>query len=149
MTEASAILALAHRDFIKLLRDRQRMVADFAFPLIFIGILGTSLQAGFGGQAGGINLLDYVFSPEMESMGRSDPKHPAFGLIAWGAISPAWMIANYGDDDARVILSTILASAAQHLQQLIGLYRRAALDDARYRARTPCLTPHPPRNFAE
>ena len=40
MTEASAILALAHRDFIKLLRDRQRMVADFAFPLIFIGILG-------------------------------------------------------------------------------------------------------------
>ncbi len=58
------------------------------------------------------NLLDYVFGPEMESMGRSDPKHPAFGLIAWGAISPAWMIGNYGDDDARVILSTIFASAA-------------------------------------
>src|SRR2546423_319224 len=33
------------------------MVADFAFPLIFIGILGTSLQAGFGSQAGGLNLL--------------------------------------------------------------------------------------------
>jgi ABC-2 type transport system permease protein len=62
VSEASAILALAHRDFIKLLRDRQRMVADFAFPLIFIGILGTSLQAGFGNQAGGINLLDYVFT---------------------------------------------------------------------------------------
>ena len=62
MTEASAILALAHRDFIKLLRDRQRIVADFAFPLIFIGILGTSLQAGFSGQAGGLNLLDYVFT---------------------------------------------------------------------------------------
>jgi hypothetical protein len=58
------------------------------------------------------NLLDYVFGPEMESLGRSDPKHPAFGLVAWGAISPAWMIANYGDDDARVMLSTILASAA-------------------------------------
>jgi hypothetical protein len=58
------------------------------------------------------NLLDYVFGPEMESMGRSDPAHPAFGLIAWGAMSPAWMIANYGDDDARVILSAILASAA-------------------------------------
>lgn len=61
MSEASAILALAHRDFIKLLRDRQRMLADFAFPLIFIGILGTSLQAGFGGNAS-INLLDYVFT---------------------------------------------------------------------------------------
>ncbi len=58
------------------------------------------------------NLLDYVFGPEMQSMGRLDPKHPAFGLIAWGAISPAWMIGNYGDDDARVILSTILASAS-------------------------------------
>jgi ABC-2 type transport system permease protein len=62
VSEASAILALAHRDFIKLLRDRQRMVADFAFPLIFIGILGTSLQAGFGGQAGGVNLLEFVFT---------------------------------------------------------------------------------------
>src|SRR5207247_6407662 len=37
------------------------MVADFAFPLIFIGILGTSLQAGFGGNSN-INLLDYVFT---------------------------------------------------------------------------------------
>jgi hypothetical protein len=59
------------------------------------------------------NLLDYVFGPEMNSMGRQNPKHPAFGLIAWGAVSPAWMIANYGDDNARVMLATILASAAQ------------------------------------
>jgi hypothetical protein len=58
------------------------------------------------------NLLDYVFGPEMESMGRLDATHPAFGLIAWGTLSRAWMIANYGDDDARVILSTMLASAA-------------------------------------
>src|SRR5256714_8672534 len=61
MSEASAILALAHRDFIKLLRDRQRIIADFAFPLIFIGILGTTLQAGFGERAG-INLMEYVFT---------------------------------------------------------------------------------------
>lgn len=58
------------------------------------------------------HLLDYVFSPEMQTLGRLDPKHPAFGLIAWGAISPAWQIANYGDDNARVILATILASAS-------------------------------------
>ena len=57
----SAILTLAHRDFIKLLRDRARIVSDFAFPLIFIGILGTSLQAGFGG-ATGFNLLHFVFT---------------------------------------------------------------------------------------
>src|SRR2546421_2238030 len=61
MTEASAILAIAHRDFIKLLRDRARIISSFAFPLIFIGVLGSSLQSGFGEQAG-INLLVFVFT---------------------------------------------------------------------------------------
>ena len=61
MTEASAILAIAHRDFIKLLRDRARIISSFAFPLIFIGVLGSSLQAGFGQQAG-TNLLVFVFT---------------------------------------------------------------------------------------
>ena len=77
------------------------------------------------------NLLDYVFGPEMESMGRSDPKHPAFGLIAWGAISPAWKIGNYGDDDARVILSTILASAAQKTDRWNEPVMRALLANLR------------------
>src|SRR5712692_9723968 len=61
MSELSGVLTLAHRDLIKLLRDRTRIIADFSFPLIFIGILGTTLQAGFG-QAAGINLLQYVFT---------------------------------------------------------------------------------------
>ncbi len=61
MHELSGVLTLAHRDLIKLLRDRTRIVADFSFPLIFIGILGTTLQAGFGA-ASGINLLQYVFT---------------------------------------------------------------------------------------
>jgi hypothetical protein len=58
------------------------------------------------------NLLGYTFGPEMQSLGRLDPKHPAFGLTAWGAISPAWQVGNYGDDDARVLLAAILASSA-------------------------------------
>ena len=61
MSEASAILAIAHRDFIKLLRDRARIISSFAFPLIFIGVLGSSLQAGFGDRAG-TNLLVFVFT---------------------------------------------------------------------------------------
>ena len=61
MTEASAILAIAHRDFIKLLRDRARIISSFAFPLIFIGVLGSSLQSGFGERAG-TNLLVFVFT---------------------------------------------------------------------------------------
>src|SRR5262245_46177967 len=61
MTEMSAVLTLAHRDLIKLLRDRARIIADFSFPLIFIGILGPMLQSGFGDRAG-INLTQFVFT---------------------------------------------------------------------------------------
>lgn len=61
MHELSAVLAIAHRDFVKLIRDRPRFIADLAFPLIFIAILGTSLQAGFG-SSGDFNLLTFVFT---------------------------------------------------------------------------------------
>src|SRR3989304_2364834 len=40
MTELSAILAIAHRDFVKLLRDRARIVSDFAFPLLLVAFPG-------------------------------------------------------------------------------------------------------------
>jgi ABC-2 type transport system permease protein len=61
VSEVAAVLTLAHRDLVKLLRDRARIVSDFAFPLIFIGILGTSLQSGFG-DSSNINLLHFVFT---------------------------------------------------------------------------------------
>jgi ABC-2 type transport system permease protein len=61
VSQLSGILVIAHRDVVKLLRDRSRIVADFAFPLIFIGVLGSSLQAGFGARSG-INLLTFVFT---------------------------------------------------------------------------------------
>jgi ABC-2 type transport system permease protein len=78
MHELSAILAIAHRDFIKLLRDRARIISDFAFPLIFIGILGTSLQAGFG-SAGGLNLLTFVFTGVL---GQTIWQSSALGVIS-------------------------------------------------------------------
>lgn len=61
MHELSAVFAIAHRDFVKLIRDRPRIIADLAFPLIFIAILGSSLQAGLGSSAG-FNLLTFVFT---------------------------------------------------------------------------------------
>ena len=61
MHELSGVLAIAHRDLVKLLRDRTRLIADFTFPLIFIGVLGTSMQAGFGGIAR-FDLLTFVFT---------------------------------------------------------------------------------------
>ncbi|MDI6828679.1 MAG: hypothetical protein QME62_09365 [Armatimonadota bacterium] len=58
------------------------------------------------------NLLDYVyFTSGMHGRERGNPEHPAFGLIAWGNIAPAWEVANYSDDNARVALSTMVAAA--------------------------------------
>ena len=64
------------------------------------------------------NLLDYAyFKSGMCDGARSDPKHGAYGLVAWGAVSPAWLVANYGDDNANGILATIVASASLHDQR--------------------------------
>ena len=59
--EASAIAAIAHRDFVKLLRDRLRLFSEFAFPLILILLLGPALQSGFG-SPGGLDLTAFVFT---------------------------------------------------------------------------------------
>ena len=59
------------------------------------------------------NLLDFVyFESDLCKGGRGDVGHPAYGLIGWGSTTPAWMVANYGDDNARVMLATMLAGAA-------------------------------------
>ena len=53
--ELSAIVALAYRDLMKLIRDPIRLVTSLIFPVIFIGILGGSFQSGFG------SMIDYDF----------------------------------------------------------------------------------------
>src|SRR5512141_1671276 len=59
--ELSAVAAIAHRDFVKLLRDRLRLFSELSFPLILVVLLGPSLQAGFG-SPGGLDLTTFVFS---------------------------------------------------------------------------------------
>ena len=59
--EVSAVAAIAHRDFVKLLRDRLRLVSELAFPLILVLLLGPALQSGFGAP-GGLDLTVFVFS---------------------------------------------------------------------------------------
>ena len=59
--ELNAITAIAYRDLMKFLRDPARIAATFIFPLMFIFILGTSMQASFGGGVG-YNLLIVTFT---------------------------------------------------------------------------------------
>lgn len=60
MKTLNAIFTIAFRDVTKLLRDRGRILASLIFPGIFIGVLGTSLQANVGA-ALGYNFLEFVF----------------------------------------------------------------------------------------
>ena len=58
------------------------------------------------------NLLDFWYiTSDAFKRERGDPKHGAYGLSAWGVGDPAWYVANYGDDNARLLLATMVASA--------------------------------------
>ncbi len=60
----------------------------------------------------GENLLDYyLFDSEARKGARADPEHGAYGLIAWGVDNPSWMVANYGDDNARQMLGIMTTAA--------------------------------------
>ena len=50
--ELSALVAIAQRDLIKLLRDRARLAVNLAFPVLLIAGLGGLLQATVGRETG-------------------------------------------------------------------------------------------------
>ena len=61
MKTINVIITIALRDLTKLLRDRTRIVASLIFPLVFVGILGTSLNANLSADIG-YNFLIFVFT---------------------------------------------------------------------------------------
>ena len=60
----------------------------------------------------GERLLDYyLFDSDARKGARAEVGHGAYGMIAWGIDHPSWMVANYGDDNARQMIG-IMATAA-------------------------------------
>ncbi|MBP7768826.1 ABC transporter permease [Candidatus Woesebacteria bacterium] len=59
MQNLNAIITIAFRDIAKLFKDRTRILASLIFPVIFIGLLGTSLQQNLGENIG-YNFLVFV-----------------------------------------------------------------------------------------
>src|SRR5207248_11265104 len=57
----NGILTIASRDVTKLLRDTPRLVFSFVFPLIFIGLMGGTLQGNLG-RAAGFNFIGFIFT---------------------------------------------------------------------------------------
>lgn len=61
MNNLSVIATIAYRDVLKFIRDRTRIIATFIFPIIFIGILGSSFQSNLGNLTG-FNFLTFIFT---------------------------------------------------------------------------------------
>lgn len=59
--ELSALLAIAQRDVIKLLRDRARLAISLAFPILLIAGLGSILQPTVG-RVTGLNAVTFAFT---------------------------------------------------------------------------------------
>jgi ABC-2 type transport system permease protein len=61
MRDIYAIETMAYRDLMKLLRDPARLISSFIFPLLFIMILGGSMQGNLGPVLG-YNFMSFVFT---------------------------------------------------------------------------------------
>jgi ABC-2 type transport system permease protein len=61
MKNINAITAIAFRDITKLFRDKTRILANFVFPVVFIGVLGGSLQSNLQ-ESLPYNFLTFVFT---------------------------------------------------------------------------------------
>ncbi|MFQ5452449.1 MAG: ABC transporter permease [Candidatus Paceibacterota bacterium] len=59
--ELNGALTLALRDFIKFRRDKIRIITSLIFPVLFIAVLGGSLQANIGKDAG-YNFIVFTFT---------------------------------------------------------------------------------------
>ncbi len=120
MKEFNAILIIAYRDLLKLLRDRGRILVSFIFPLLFIGILGGSLQANIGNNVG-YNFLVFTF---IGVIGQTLFQSTASGVIS--------LIEDRQNDFSQeifvspisrysIIIGKILGESLVALVQLVGL----------------------------
>ena len=78
LREFNAILIIAYRDLLKFTRDPSRLIGTLILPVLFVGLLGGSLQAGFGKNVG-YSLLPLIFTGVFaQTLFQST----AFGLIS-------------------------------------------------------------------
>lgn len=120
MNELNAILIIAYRDFLKLLRDKPRIVMSLIFPLLFIGVLGGSLQANLSQDVG----YDFLVFTFLGVIGQT-----LFSSTASGVIS---LIEDRQTDFAQeifispisrysIVIGKILGESLVSLVQLLGI----------------------------
>lgn len=59
------------------------------------------------------NLMDYVWFDSLLAQGvRADPTNPSYGLLCWHLPTSYWGASYWGDDNARAILGSLVASVS-------------------------------------
>ncbi|MFA6602899.1 MAG: ABC transporter permease [Candidatus Shapirobacteria bacterium] len=116
----NAIAAIAMRDLIKLLRDRPRLFISLIFPLLFVGILGTSLNSNLSADVG-YSFLIFVFTGVI---GQNLFQSTAAGIISLvedrqNDFSQAMFIAPVSR--LAIILGKILGESMVAVVQLLGI----------------------------
>lgn len=84
---------------------RNDCIGESAMALSFDGVINHNEQSKNIAK----NLLDYIyFISDFRKGPRNNPEHPAYGLLSWAENA---LNIYYGDDNARSILGTLVASA--------------------------------------
>lgn len=78
MNTLNQLIVIAARDVTKLLRDRGRIIASLIFPLVFVGVLGNSLNSNLSVDVG-YSFLTFVY---IGVIGQNLFQSTASGLIS-------------------------------------------------------------------
>lgn len=78
MKNYNALFVIAARDLTKLLRDKGRIMASLIFPLVFVGVLGNSLNSNLSSDVG-YSFLTFVY---LGVIGQNLFQSTASGLIS-------------------------------------------------------------------
>lgn len=120
MKTLNAVLIIAYRDILKLVRDRRRLIGGLIFPIASIAILGSSLDANLS-KTVGFNFLVFVYLGVITQ-----------NMFSSAASGIAWLIEDRQNDFAQsffvapisryvIIFGKILGESIVSYTQIFGL----------------------------
>lgn len=120
MKTLNAVLIIAYRDILKLVRDRRRLIGGLIFPIASIAILGSSLDANLS-KTVGFNFLVFVYLGVITQ-----------NMFSSAASGIAWLIEDRQNDFAQsffvapisryvIIFGKILGESVVSYTQIFGL----------------------------
>ena len=70
----------------------------------------TSTASAFA--TASLSLLNFTWLYSNAAQAHDNASDASFGILEWGVSGPTWRVCSYGDDNARVLVATLVAAAA-------------------------------------